>query len=205
MACRVPELERSPGRVRTELKSQQLIPGVPQTQTGREVHIPGETRGPGRYLTTGGAGRRGVATSRPENFVRSGRWGPQPPRTAQRPRPKPRPRSTPYRPAGAPARSPPLPRNLQTHGLSRRRLDLHLPCWQVPGWWRLRRPRPPDDAESRRPRLANAGRECGCLELQCPHWRIERLPRGHSLRLLETWPPLLPPTQVLAGERGPLA
>lgn len=56
MACRVPELERSPGRVRTELKSQQLIPGVPQTQTGREVHIPGETRGPGRYLTTGGPG-----------------------------------------------------------------------------------------------------------------------------------------------------
>lgn len=56
MACRVPELERSPGRVRTELKPEQLIPDVPQTPTGKEVHILGETRGPGQSLTTGGPG-----------------------------------------------------------------------------------------------------------------------------------------------------
>lgn len=202
MACRVPELERSPERVRTELKPEQLIPDVPPDTDGKRGAQPWGNAWTRTTPDDVGAGRRGVATSRPENFVRSGRWGP---RTAQRPSPDPRFRSTPYRPAGAPARSPSRPRNPQTHGLSRRRLGLHLPCWQVPGWWRLRQPRPPDDAESRRPRLANAGRVCGCRKVQCPLWRIKRLPHGPSPRLLKTWPPLLAPTQVLAGERGPMA
>lgn len=49
---------------------------------------------------------------------------------------------TPYRPAKAPGLSLPPPQSSEPLGQPQRRRRHHLPCWQVPGWWRQLPARP---------------------------------------------------------------
>lgn len=133
---------RAEGRVEMRSNQKSDVPRTPGREGGNKSLEAGWRS---QHPDAGGPGGGEWSRRDWKTFCKATGWVPHPGRRAEQdspPGPRPGQTLTPYRPAGAPGRSLQPLQSPEPHGQPQQRRRRHLPCWQVPGWWRQQRARP---------------------------------------------------------------